>query len=146
MRWKVKISVAGYSRSHLQEVQKLKRYQCNFNMYRYMKNCIAKYWSGRKRGTKIWKQLTSQLLWLLLSIKIGFTSFFMNGHDVVHQIWFQRIVWLKIALFCGSYLAYHPPKSQIYLLYIKFIPMWPVAIRPKYQIILIIWFLIGYLH
>ena len=37
-------------------------------------------------------------------------------------------------------------KSQIYLRFIKFIPRWPVTTSPKYQIIWIIWFLIGYLR
>ena len=40
---------------------------------------------------------------------------FIVGHDVVHQIWFQRMVWLKITLFCGPYHTCHPPKPKVHL-------------------------------
>ena len=47
--------------------------------------------------------------------KVMLPLFLMVVHDGVHLIWFQRLFWLKITLFCGSYLNCHPPKAMVHL-------------------------------
>ena len=49
------------------------------------------------------------------SVKIGVTSVTsvtMVAHDVVHLIWFQRMVCLKTTWFCVFYLTCHHPKPD----------------------------------
>ena len=117
--WQIQIGRPGCSWSHLQEVLKLKRLKI-FMEFQHVQ--VPEKFHEKKLECKESKgnqgiKTTNLTTFIIITPCHNNCQlcFLIAVLDDVHFIWFKRMDWMKITLFCGWYLTYHPRRPRVHL-------------------------------